>query len=246
MRAHTPIFPSASPLCWGCGAVGTRAQVWWGQQETTKSMKHGDVRNWFPSWENGANLPLRTTVRMKETGPVRALCELRALCARCQKPSGACKTPWRKTHWRYGFPRKPTHGYKQTSGESTKVLILKVWSVVSSPGITRELVSNAELGCQPRTESKATDSNCILTNPPQSSNQKQQEIHWSCAQVRACLCPPLLPYHPLWLLGQFGCLQVKFGVLVWICSRGEAMSLTYASLTPLARLYSHCWAGKSL
>ena len=30
-----------------------------------KSKKRGDVRNWFPSWENGANLPPRTIVRMK-------------------------------------------------------------------------------------------------------------------------------------------------------------------------------------
>ena len=64
------------------------ADVVWAARSRKKSMKCGatspgsafcelwDVRNWFPSWENGANLPPRTIVRMKGNRACGALCEL--------------------------------------------------------------------------------------------------------------------------------------------------------------------------
>lgn len=133
--AHTHPSSPVHPHCaeatglWKAHGAGVMGAA----RNHKKSMKHGDVRNWFPSWENGANLPLRTTVRMKGNRACEST--LRTQSTMCSLPEAIrrLQDALEKDSLKIRFPRKPTHGYKQTSGRSTKVLILKVWSVVQQP-----------------------------------------------------------------------------------------------------------------
>lgn len=133
--AHTHPSSPVHPHCAEASGCGRHTWSVMGAARKPQSMNMEMSGTGFPAGEMELTCLSGLLWEWRETGPVRALCEPQStMCSRCQRPSGACKTPLEKDSLKIRFPKK-THTRLQAkpSGRSTKVLILKGGSVVQQP-----------------------------------------------------------------------------------------------------------------